>query len=76
MTAREKRPNLEENAGYVFSQVSGAIVGGIVLCIAVSAVLDLVFRKEMTIGAVAFTTLLCIPMAWGVRALIDWIRGR
>lgn len=74
MSANDHEPGLEERISYSFSQVSGAIVGGILLCIVISATGELLFGTEMTIGGAAFITLFCIPVAWGIRAI--WVRYR
>lgn len=75
MATRDNEPDLEEAAGYAFSKVSGAVVGGVLLCGIISAVLQLFFGVEMTVGGAAFVTLFCIPVAWGIRALIIRARG-
>jgi hypothetical protein len=76
MTARDNEPDVEEAASYAFAQVSGAVVGGILLCAVISAVLQLFFGVGMTLGGATFVTLFCIPLAWGIRALIIRARGR
>ncbi|HSC61692.1 MAG TPA: hypothetical protein VLC29_10705 [Rhizomicrobium sp.] len=69
MTAHDNESDLERKAGYAFSQVAGAVVGGIILCTLISAILTIFVGGEMTLGGAVLVTLFCIPLAWGIRAL-------
>ena len=76
MAVRDDEPVLERTAGYAFSQVAVAVVGGIILCTLISAVLAVFFGIQMSVGAATFITLFCIPIAWAIRALIFRRGGR
>ena len=70
MAAHDNESDLERNAGYAFSQVAGAVIGGIILCTVISAISAVFFGIEMTLGGAVLMTLFCIPLAWGIRAFV------
>ncbi len=75
-TGNSKESDLEGAAGYAFSQVAGAIVGGMLLCAVINMGLMTFFGTEMSLGGAAIITLFCIPIAWVVRAVVLRVLGR
>jgi ribose/xylose/arabinose/galactoside ABC-type transport system permease subunit len=71
MTGRHSdEPDSPDGFGYVFSQVSAAVIGGIILAGVIGAILEMWIGSRLNGTGATFLTIVCIPVAWGIRAVV------
>ena len=66
-------PDDTNRLGYVFSRTAIAVVGGIVLSAVIATVLRFAYGVSLNAAGAFFLTLLCILLAWAIRALVQHV---